>query len=322
MASDEEHESGWQTMESDPGVFSELLHTLGVPLIVDDLYSLDAESLAALQPIHAFIFLFKWVGGGESGSSGTNAGTYDDDFSGFFANQVVNNACATIAVMNGICNIDGIKVGKELEQLKEFAGALDSKTRGEVITSDNFFRSAHNSLSPPPSISLAELDIQRERSEDAYHFIVYLPHQGFIYELDGLKRSPVRHSAYSEGWTGIAKEVIEARIATYPAGSLHFNLLAIRDDPLPKLQARLEESQRNGIYHAPSLVQQITFENEKRDRWTFENSLRRQNHLSTIHALLLAMAKTGKLEGAIEGAKQKMKDRIEVARKNKGPGLS
>jgi len=235
----------------------------------------------------------------------------------------VNNACATIAAMNGICNIDGIKGGKELEQLKEFASPLDSQTRGEVITSDHFFRSAHNSLSPPPSVSLAELDIQREKSEDAYHFIVYLPYQGYIYELDGLKPSPIRHGAYSEGgkgWAAKAKEVIETRIATYPAGSLHFNLLAIRDDPLPKLQARLEESQRSEVDHAPSLVQQIAFENEKRERWKLENSLRRQNHLSTIHALLLAMAGAGKLDGAIENAKLKMKDRIEVARKNKGPG--
>ncbi|KAF8324439.1 ubiquitin carboxyl-terminal hydrolase [Cantharellus anzutake] len=326
MASDEEHESGWQTMESDPGVFDELLRTLGVPLTVDDLYSLDAESLAAIQPVHAFIFLFKWIGSGESGVASTNGGEYDDEFTGFFANQVVNNACATIAVINGICNIEGLKVGTEIEQLKEFSGALDPQTRGEVITSDNFFRSAHNSLSPPPSISLAELDIQREKSGDAYHFIVYLPHRGYIYELDGLKRSPVRHVAYSEGpegWTPKAKEVIEARIATYPAGSLHFNLLAIRDDPIPKLEGQLEQAQaEHQADHASALAQQIALENEKRERWKFENSLRRHNHLRTIHALLLAMASSGRLEGAMESARQKMKDRIEIARKNKGSGLS
>jgi ubiquitin carboxyl-terminal hydrolase L5 len=56
-------------------------------LIVDDLYSLDAESVAAMQPVHAFIFLFKWMGGGGDEMDGA-AGQYDHEFAGFFANQV------------------------------------------------------------------------------------------------------------------------------------------------------------------------------------------------------------------------------------------
>lgn len=76
---DEDNSSGWQLTESDPGVFTALLHTLGVKrdglaLQVDDLYSLDAEALADLHPVHAFVFLFKWVptpGGDDPGSSGT-----------------------------------------------------------------------------------------------------------------------------------------------------------------------------------------------------------------------------------------------------------
>lgn len=96
------------------------------------------------------------------------------------------------------------------------------QTRGEVITSDSFFREAHNSLSPPPSVSLAELDIDRDRTKgDAYHFIVYLPLNGTIYELDGLKKAPIRHDAYDgSNWVPKAREAIEKRIATYPAGSV------------------------------------------------------------------------------------------------------
>lgn len=69
-------------------VLSELLKSLGADsLIVDDLYSLDDESVAAMQPVHAFVFLFKWVG--TSGEVGGGAGgSYDEDFPGFFANQV------------------------------------------------------------------------------------------------------------------------------------------------------------------------------------------------------------------------------------------
>lgn len=49
----------------------------------------------------------------------------------------------------------------------------------------------------------------------------------------------------------------------------------------------------------------------------FENSLRRHNYVGLIHALLLAMAKSGKLEAAKEGAKKTMHDRIQK-RKEKG----
>ena len=62
------------------------MKTLGVPLVVDDLYSLDAETLAALQPLRALIFLFKWIGGGDE--KGGGEGRYDEEFPGFFAHQV------------------------------------------------------------------------------------------------------------------------------------------------------------------------------------------------------------------------------------------
>lgn len=73
----------------------ELLRRLGCPLLlVDDLFSLDEGELAKLHPIHALIFLFKWVDTSASGSDRSMAGRYDRDFPGFFAHQTVQNACA------------------------------------------------------------------------------------------------------------------------------------------------------------------------------------------------------------------------------------
>jgi ubiquitin carboxyl-terminal hydrolase L5 len=68
--------------------YSELLKSLGVPLVVDDLYSLDPELLATFQPLRALIFLFKWIGGGDE--TGGGEGKYDEEFPGFFAHQVRN----------------------------------------------------------------------------------------------------------------------------------------------------------------------------------------------------------------------------------------
>ncbi|KAG6859200.1 hypothetical protein C0993_004300, partial [Termitomyces sp. T159_Od127] len=45
----------------------------------------------------------------------------------------------------------------------------------------------------------------------------------------------------------------------------------------------------------------------------FENSLRRHNHVGLIHALLVALAKGGKLSSAEAMAKTTMQARIEKA---------
>jgi ubiquitin carboxyl-terminal hydrolase L5 len=93
-----------------------LLQEIGVKgLQVDDLYSLDPETLESLQPIHALIFLFKWV---DPVAEGTKENKDDEaakkvgghivsaeessDCGIYFATQVINNACATIAAVNAV----------------------------------------------------------------------------------------------------------------------------------------------------------------------------------------------------------------------------
>lgn len=229
---------------------SELLKTLGVPLIVDDLYSLDADSLTALQPIHALIFLFKWIPGTSDGATVSTGGVYDTNFPGFFAHQVVNNACATLAVMNALGNIPSLPSGPQLTGLINFTNGMDPQTRGFVITSADWLREAHNSLSPPSAISLDGLGLPR-KSEDAYHFVVYLPITGSLYELDGLKEYAVQHGPFAETgegwltkarfvlpnqilWTQISqgdREVIEARIGTYPPGAVCYTFFPVFNLP-------------------------------------------------------------------------------------------
>ncbi|KAG6866669.1 hypothetical protein C0991_000779 [Blastosporella zonata] len=311
--SGEDDSSGWQLTESDPSVFTELLKTLGVPLIVDDLYSLDPETLESLQPLHALIFLFKWI---PSSADTASAGQYDPDFPGFFAHQVVNNACATLAVLNALGNIPSLPTGPELAELNNFTAGMDPQTRGMVITSADWLREAHNALSPPSAVSLDGMGLPR-KSEEAYHFVVYLPIMGAVYELDGLKEFPVRHGHYEErgeGWL-TSRDVIEKRIGTYPPGALEFSLLALRDDPLPAMQSRLQELQSSGDSAGSAEVfSLISRENDKRQRWAFENSLRKHNHVGFIHALLEALAKGGKLSSAQDQAKVIMQARIEKRR--------
>lgn len=71
--------------------------------------------------------------------------------------------------------------------------------------------------------------------EDPYHFVAYVPINGVLYELDGLRKSPLMHAAVEgDEWMDQARETIEARIATYPPGSVRtsYSLPACEKDSL------------------------------------------------------------------------------------------
>jgi len=193
------------------------------------------------------------------------SGDPDPDFAGFFAHQVVNNACATLAVLNGLGNIPSLRSGPQLAELMSFTNGMDPQTRGMAITSSDWLREAHNALSPPSAISLDGLGLPKT-TEEAYHFVVYLPALSCLYELDGLKEHPVNHGPYDptgEGWLKLARylssillsfastllktcrDVIEARIATYPMGS-------VRHHPLSHSLIRLSPNSSWNSVSSPS----------------------------------------------------------------------
>lgn len=96
-------------------------------------------------------------------------------------------------------------------------GATDHSL-GHVVASSDHIREVHNSFSKTSPFSM-ENSASGEK-EDAYHFVTYLPVHGVLYELDGLRASPIMHAAAENDWLDAARETIEARIATYPPGSV------------------------------------------------------------------------------------------------------
>lgn len=103
-------------------------------LEVSELYALDSALLASLQPIYALIFLFKYVETSNSQvADDASTGTPKEDTDFYFAHQVINNACATLALLNAVMNISGVKLGNNLDTLKEFSLALDPSSRGWAL---------------------------------------------------------------------------------------------------------------------------------------------------------------------------------------------
>lgn len=66
------------------------------------------------------------------------------------------------------------------------------------------------------------------RIEEMFHFIAYVHVDDTLWELDGLKKQPVRlRSCPKDDWTMHVGPTVKERIARYPEGEFLFNLLAI-----------------------------------------------------------------------------------------------
>lgn len=131
----------WCTIESDPGVFSELIARFGAPSIgVDEIYTLDSLLSGELDGsnVYGLIFLFKWARENDTRPTLSS----DDAPSLFFARQVVTNACATQAILSVLLNapVSDDELGANLAELKNFSLCLDYESRGFALGESTVLR--------------------------------------------------------------------------------------------------------------------------------------------------------------------------------------
>ncbi|QFZ26739.1 putative ubiquitin carboxyl-terminal hydrolase [Clavispora lusitaniae] len=263
----------WNTIDSDAGVFSELVERLGVKNVqFDELYSIDSESLTALAPVHAVIFLFKYVPSPPSGD-------YDRDYLEkgiFFARQTIPNACATQAVLHALLNkTDVIDIGPELSGLRDFVSSFDPDTCGDALSNSETLRQVHNSFSAPV---LVEEDGPSDSGADAFHFVAYLHMHDHMYELDGLRPFPIRHEQVNpEDFYTQLPNVLARRISSFE-GEIRFSLLAVTNDKLVQYAEQGDDM---------AMQQELS----KRDTWKRENELRRHDFAPLVVELLRNITK-------------------------------
>ncbi|CCG84177.1 protein of unknown function [Taphrina deformans PYCC 5710] len=290
----------WLTIESDPAVFSALISDLGVrDVVVEEVFSIDAESLDAITPAYGFIFLFKYQ---RDSAQSKSAGTPSDNESIWFAHQIIQNACGTQAILAILLNQPDIVLGPELSSFKEFTVQFPADLRGETMTNSDLLRTVHNSFSRSEMFHQENDPLDGESGEAPHHFVAYSRIDGRLYELDGLRPSPIDHGPCPAQMGTKLQEVIGERVARYAADEVHFNLLALTRDPLAADGAHLSDHER-------------TMALQNRDTRDREVELRRHNFATAILEMTRQLLKNKsrvELDGIIHNARATNKRKREL----------
>lgn len=239
----------WCTIESDPGVFTQLCEEVGVKGVqFEEVYDLEPGAFLSFDAsrIYGLVFLFKWQ---QEASPSETVDAADHGI--FFAQQVIQNACATQAILSVLLNATAdLDLGPHLKEFKEFTAALDPQMKGLAISNSEPIRKAHNSFRQQSSFEIVQ--DKDDKGDDAFHFVGYVCHEGKVYELDGLKRGPVLIGEAPPGdcaWAEKAREEVKRRIEAYAStvssaeqssGELRFQLMAVVGNRILEAEQKIE----------------------------------------------------------------------------------
>ncbi|KAF0528491.1 cysteine proteinase [Gigaspora margarita] len=256
----ERAEGPWVKLQSEPSLFTSLMYSLGVKgAKATEVFVLDQQdNFDDLGEIYGLVFLFKMIGDVSGDVKGLHRDAKYEPIDElpknvYFANQVVENACATLAVLNIVLNCPQLEIDQELKEFKEFTRELPPATRGFAITNHPNFRQIHNSMSRHPEEALVveeAVTTKKGRGKkiievvgEAYHYIAYVPVDGEAWQLDGLYPHPVSLGKYSneKKWYEAARGEINARINGFFVEQIEYVLLAITKDELGVHQDRIKD---------------------------------------------------------------------------------
>ena len=328
----------WCTIESDPGVFTELIKNIGVKGVqVDEIIDLDVLENDN-EPVYGLIFLFKYLQ--NSGYKPNVLSVWDQDL--YFAKQEVQNACATQAILGILLNNDDkLDIGPTLKDLKSFSLEMDPATRGLAISNSEKIREEHNKFSHPEPFIFTKT--KAKDGDDVFHFVAYLHFKNSIYEIDGLQNGPIliENNVKNEEWIKKVKPSILNRINLYAKNEIKFNLLALVPDRLEKAK-KLDEDLKKRKNYIKGLIDKIgqisnekdleeynkmskeQLENSLKDfevtiknnemtikdeeykvnKFMEENERRQFNYIPFIYEMMKILAEKGKLEEMYEVAKE------------------
>lgn len=272
---------GWLELESDPGLFTLLLEDFGVKGVqVEEIYDLHKP---LDSQVYGFIFLFRWIEERRSRRKvveQTEIFVRDEEVvnSIFFAQQMVPNSCATHALISILLNCSNIYLGETLSRLKTHTYGMSPENKGWAIGNTPELACAHNSHAIPQA--KRRLDKSSSVSTgrftgEAFHFVSFVPINGRLFELDGLKPYPIDHGPWNENgdWTEKFRSVMSERLGISAGEQYHdirFNLMAVVPDRRLAITHKLKMLKTNKQIVLDALQQLMKIKHSEKSEKTEE----------------------------------------------------
>ncbi|TLD33531.1 hypothetical protein PspLS_01208 [Pyricularia sp. CBS 133598] len=244
---------GWVELESDPASrkLPDSGFAGGLPFC-EEIFSMDETEIAALRkPIYGFIFLFECDGVPISDE------IVPPPSNMWFAAQTASNSCATVALLNVLMNCDEVAMGDKVRKFKEETADMVLSHRGAYLSQDKFLRSTHNTFARRLDLMDADLGMMNQWEErnkrqnkgksgkrkrkaldpdSAKHYVGYIPHDGQLWELDGLDGGVICLGPYEGDWACAVIPHIQRKVEEL---GLQANLLALSHNPLASVRQKL-----------------------------------------------------------------------------------
>ena len=280
----------WRELESDPGLFSLLIEEFGVQGVkVEEVYDVSKK---LETKVYGFVFLFRYeLGDRRARKKARDLVSEDVCYvmepsivnSMFFAHQIIVNSCATHALLSVLLNCPDIQLGPTLTELKSFSTGLDPESKGYAIANMTKLALSHNKHARPSTIASLPLTSRKGSVvssahallPETYHFVSYVPVNGRLFELDGLKEYPIDHGPWGEHeeWTDLFQRIISFRLSE--SENFLFNLMALIPDPvlcLSKALQSLHHEQKGLLSEALTLAHEGVLDNSSRQVANSESS--------------------------------------------------
>lgn len=106
-----EYKKSYIPLESDPKIFTELMHDLGASsdLQFIDIWSLEDDDIGFIpRPVLALILILPPCPTYEEQRDTQNVTTHDENGELVWMKQTINNACGLYGIMHSVCNIPDI----------------------------------------------------------------------------------------------------------------------------------------------------------------------------------------------------------------------
>lgn len=206
-------------LESNPEVFSELAHTIGLSPVLGfhDVYSLtDPELLAFLpQPVLAIVLLFPISTGYEADRKVVPGPHPVNDNTIKWFKQTIKNGCGLYALLHALANLSPDFIVEDLVLNKLLLSRL-TKNLSQSETS-SLVEQLEQSIELDANYGLKGQTDAPEADDDVqFHFVTYVKGtDGHIYELDGRRDGPVDLGDTVDGASLLSDSKVSDRVNFY-----------------------------------------------------------------------------------------------------------